>query len=114
MVNIGFCGDKLSACRVALFADADFAGCKSTAKSTSGNFMAIVGPHTYMPLAAVSKKQGCVSLSTCESEAVSMCQGLQALALPTLNLWEALGLQFGGNPEQGFASGVCAAKAAKK
>jgi len=44
MVNIGFCGDKFSACRVALFADADFAGCKSTAKSTSGNFLAIVGP----------------------------------------------------------------------
>ena len=63
-INIGFCGDTFKDCRIALFADADYAGCKSTAKSTSGNFLAIVGPRTYMPLAAVSKKQGCVSLST--------------------------------------------------
>ena len=95
-VNTGFCGDDFRDCKIALFADADFAGCKKTAKSTTGNYLAIVGPNTHMPLAAISKKQSCVSLSTCESETVSMVQGLRSLGLPVLDLWKSLCRSFGG------------------
>ena len=58
-VNTGFCGDDFKNCKIALFADADFAGCNKTANSTTGNYLAIVGPNTHMPLAAISKKQSC-------------------------------------------------------
>ncbi len=44
-------------CSVGLFADADFAGCKSIAKSTSGVLVTIVGPLTFFPVAVASEKQ---------------------------------------------------------
>ena len=47
-----------------LYADAGFAGDKESYRSTSGAFMALVGPRSFMPLAAKTKKQSCVSHST--------------------------------------------------
>ena len=56
---------------------------------TSGVFIAAVGPHTYAPIISISKKQGCVSTSTCESEVVAMNLGLKE-AMSILDLWQAL------------------------
>ena len=88
-LTYAYVGDPPENCSIGLFADADFAGCKSTAKSTSGVVVAIVGPSTFFPLAVVSKKQDCVSTSTTEAEIVSMAMGLKKEALPTLDLWES-------------------------
>ena len=44
---IGFIGDPLKDCYLALFADADFAGCKDSLKSTGGVFLVLMGPHVY-------------------------------------------------------------------
>ena len=63
-----YAADPPSKCHLALSCDADFAGDKSDAKSTTGVHLAIVGPNTYFPLSSISEKQGCVSQSTCEAE----------------------------------------------
>ena len=83
-------GDDLHDCRMVLFCDADFAGDKSACKSTTGVHHAIIGPSTFIPVATISRKQGAVSLSTCESEIVAMVTGLKEEALPLLDLWEAI------------------------
>ena len=88
-LTYAYVGDPPENCSIGLFADADSAGCKSTAKSTSGVVVAIVRPSTFFPLAVVSKKQDCVSTSTTEAEIVSMAMGLKQEALPTLDLWES-------------------------
>ena len=84
-----YVGDDFTCCTIALFADADCAGDKTNSWSTSGVFIAIVGPHTYVPIVAVSKKQTCTSHSTCEAEVVAFNAGLKA-ALPIMDLWEAI------------------------
>ena len=59
-------------------------------------FIAAVGPHTYAPIVSISKKQGCVSTSTCESEVVAMNLGLKE-AMSILDLWQALEPVFSGS-----------------
>ena len=64
-----FIGDKVSECRLWLFADADHAG-EYDNRSTSGCLLVLVGPNTYFPLTAFSKKQTAVAMSSTESEVV--------------------------------------------
>ena len=73
-----------------LFVDADFAGDLSSQRSTSGVHLVLRGPHTSFPIAAYSKRQGCVSHSTPEAELVSMDFGLRICGLPSHALWVAL------------------------
>eukprot|EP00972_Heterocapsa_arctica_P072906 10765334-Heterocapsa_arctica.AAC.1 len=65
---IGWVGDGLPAVQPHLYADAEFAGCVATQRSTSGYHFAIRDPNTCFPIAGVSKRQGCVSHSTPEAE----------------------------------------------
>ena len=88
-VQHSYVGDTFDEIRLGLFTDADFAGDKSDSKSTSGVVIAAIGPHTYAPIVSISKKQGCVSTSTCESEVVAMNLGLKE-AMSILDLWQAL------------------------
>ena len=79
-----FVGDDLALCHPVLFTDADFAGDLTNAKSTSGAYLAIVGPNTFAPITASCKKQTCVSHPSTESEILAAeqairCEGLQAL-----------------------------------
>ena len=85
--HVGDCGDALS---LSLFADADFAGDLSTRRSTSGAFVALVGPHTHFPLSARSVKQSCVSHSTPEAEIVAANMAVRVIGLPSLSLWDAV------------------------
>ena len=68
--------------KLACFSDADFAGDAKDSKSTSGCYLALVGTHTFIPVSAMSKKQGVGSHSSTESEIVSLEQGLRSEALP--------------------------------
>ena len=79
--------DKLS---MKLFVDADFAGDRDDAKSTSGSFLAIVGPNSFFPVQWASRKQTSVSRSTTESEVVSLAAGMFGEALPALNLFDLI------------------------
>eukprot|EP00972_Heterocapsa_arctica_P070899 10474458-Heterocapsa_arctica.AAC.1 len=87
---IGWVGDKLTAVQTHVFADADFAGCVDTQRSTSGYHFAIRVPHTCLPVAGVSTRQGCVSHSTPEAKVVAAYSSLRHCGLPCLSLWWTL------------------------
>ena len=88
---IGWVGDSLGDSSIGLFADADYAGCGESLKSTSGAHMRIQGPHTRFPLAGLSKRQGCLSHSTPEAEIVAADFAMTRLGLPAITLWQQLG-----------------------
>ena len=83
-------GDKAQQLGLRLYTDADFAGEKSTARSTNGGLLALVGPDSFFPLAWISKRQTATSRSTTEAEMISLAYGLFAEALPALSLWERI------------------------
>ena len=57
----GHIGDSSKDLNLTLFSGADFAGCLDTAKSTSVVLIALIGPNSFFPLNAISKKQSFVS-----------------------------------------------------
>ena len=67
----GWVGDKWEDVELTIYADADWAGDKPSFHSTSGCFLCLSGRNTFFPLAALSKKQTCVSHSTPEAEIVA-------------------------------------------
>ena len=88
--TIGFVGDSLDDLWLALYADADFAGDKQGTKSTGGAFLVLMGPNTFFPLTAHSKKQGSTANSSTEAEIVSLAHALRNIGIPALDLWEEL------------------------
>ena len=52
---IGWVGDKIEDLSLGLFADADFAGCAQSLRSTSGSHLQVQGKFTRFPLAGGSK-----------------------------------------------------------
>ena len=90
-----FIGDSIVDGRLWLFADADHAG-EYDNRSTSGCFLVLVGPNTYFPLTAFSKKQTSVSMSSTESEVVSANVSLRSVGLPSSGLWLHLQKAGGG------------------
>ena len=85
----GFIGDKIGDCKLRLFCDADWAG-EHDSKSTSGCALFLVGPNTYYPLNAFSKKQTSITMSSTESGVISANHGVRAQGLPSLSLWTFL------------------------
>ena len=81
-------GDAADQCHVLAYCDASFADDLQTSKSTSGLFIAIVGPNTFVPITSFAKRQTSVSHSTTESEMVALEEGLRSEALPILTFWE--------------------------
>ena len=72
---------------IALYADADFAGCAQSLRSTSGFHMDVQGQHTRFPLAGGAPG---VSHSTPEAEIVAADVTLRTMGLPALGIWETL------------------------
>jgi hypothetical protein len=87
---IGRVGDRPEGLSIQLFTDADFAGEKSSARSTSGGLLALVGSDTFFPLAWVSKRQTATSRSTTEAEMISLAHSVFGEAMPALSLWERI------------------------
>ena len=85
-----YVGDPPKDLSLRLYADADFAGCNTTAKSTTGGYLCLVGPKTFYPLAWISKRQTSVSRSTTEAEVVALAHCTFSETLPTLSLWEKM------------------------
>ena len=83
-------GDDLQDIELALFLDADFAGCPYTLRSTSGVFMKLMGENTHWPLSALSGKQGAVSHSTTEAELIAAALAMRKEGIPTLIILEFL------------------------
>ena len=74
-----------------LFADADHAG-EHDSKSTSGSAIVLVGPNTYYPLNAFSKKQTVVAISSTEAEVVAANHSMRAEGIPMLALFDQINL----------------------
>ena len=87
----GFIGDAFDECQLWLFADADHAG-EHDSKSTTGSAIVLVGPNTYYPLNAFSKKQTVVAISSTEAEVVAANHSMRAEGIPMLALFEQLNL----------------------
>ena len=85
----GYIGDRPEDLIVTLYSDADFAGCRESAKSTSGVFIALTGPNSFYSLNAISKKS-CVSHSTPEAEIVAADLAVRTEGLPALQLWDTV------------------------
>jgi len=83
-----FCGDRPEKLKLIVYCDADFAGDTRASKSTSGSYIALVGPNTFMPIASLCKKQTVVSHSSTESEIISMEIALRSEAIPILSFWD--------------------------
>jgi hypothetical protein len=88
--KVGWVGEGVESIGVHLYADADFAGCKRTGRSTSGAFLCMGGDDTFFPLQAVSRKQTAVSHSTTESELVAADTALRVIGIPCLPLWDTI------------------------
>ena len=87
---VGYVGDSLSDTTLRCYADADFAGCKATYKSTSGLFACVRGGNTVYPIAARCIKQTCVSHSTPEAEIVAGDACLRLIGIPLLDAFDVL------------------------
>ena len=87
---VGWVGDPATDIDLHGYADADLAGCRATARSTTGVYVALEGPDTRFPLSAVSKRQTSVSHSTPEAEIVATDHCVQKCILPALDLWDTL------------------------
>ena len=85
----------LSNTRLGLFQDSDFAGDLEDSKSTSGGTLCVFGSHTFVPISWMCKKQTSVSLSSTESEIISLDTGLRLDGLPALELWDLIVSVFG-------------------
>ena len=83
----GWVGDRSDMIEVVTYCDADFAGDRTDAKSTSGVLVCLVAPRTYLPITAVSKKQTSVSKSTPEAEIVALDHGISKEAMMLAALW---------------------------
>ena len=85
--QVAFIGDEPKDLYLALFTDSDLAGDRRDMKSTSGVFLALVGPNTFFPLGSMSKKQTAVSHSSTEAELVAMDVAVREEGIPALGLW---------------------------
>ena len=95
-VLTGFIADPPELLRLGLFADSDFAGDRADFKSTSGVFLALIGPQTFFPLGWASRKQTIASHSSVEAEIVALSSALRHEGVPALDLWEKI---LGRTPE---------------
>ena len=94
-----FVGDPPADCKVVLYSDASFGGDLSDSKSTSGAFLCLVGPHTFVPLTWICKKQGAVSHSSTEAEIIALDAGVRVEGIPCLMLWQSIvKIMSGGQP----------------
>jgi hypothetical protein len=79
-----------------LYCDADHAGCKVTARSTSGVWLeGRSGANSLFPLDWVSKRQGQVAFSTPEAELVSLDLAIRSLGIPVGTLTRVAALNKG-------------------
>ena len=81
-------GDSPDKCVLALFTDASFAGDVRDSKSTTGVYLCLVGPSTFVPISWLCKKQGAVSHSSSEAEVIALDAAVRMEGIPSLSLWE--------------------------
>ena len=91
-------GDPIASCCLMLFADASFAGDTTDAKSTSGGYLCLCGPRTFVPITWLCKKQTSVSHSSSEAEVVALDAATRMEGIPALLLLEQFTTTLCGSP----------------
>ena len=84
---IGWVGDPMDDVEPHCYADADLGGCVRTQRSTAGAHLVMRGPNTCFPIAAGSKRMGCVVLSTAEAELYAGFYAIRMFGIPALTFW---------------------------
>ena len=87
---ITWVSDPIRDWELVAYSDADLAGDHDTSRSTSGIFLCMRAPRTFVTLQGISKRQSCVIHSTPEAEIVAADYAIRMEALPALQLWEKL------------------------
>ena len=88
-------GDKPQDCMLVLYVDASFAGWLKDSKSTTGAYLCLVGPKTFVPITWLSKKQGAVSHSSSEAEVIALDAATRMEGFSALGLWDTVVDVFG-------------------
>ena len=99
-MQVNWVGDKPEDCKLVLFSDASFAGDLEDSKSTSGAYLILVGPRTYVPISWFCKKQGAVSHSSSEAEVIALEACARLEGIPALIFWEQVLEVFGPKSPQ--------------
>ena len=87
---VGWVGDPKNEVAPHCFSDADLGGCVRTQRSTSGAYTCMRGPNTCFPIAAGSKRQGCIVLSTAEAELYAGFFTLRMFGIPAVQFWSTV------------------------
>ena len=87
---MAYVGDEAKDIKLALFTDASFAIDQRDSKSTSGIFLYLVGPRTFVPITWACKKQTCVSHSSTEAEIVALDAGIRMEGIPAMVFWDVV------------------------
>ena len=83
-------GDTVEELGPHLYADADFAGCPRTLRSTSGYHLTVEGPRTSFPQTAASARHTALSSSTPEAEIAACHLAHKKAFLPALDLYDKI------------------------
>ena len=83
-------GDTAEECCLVLYVDASFAGDLQDSKSTTGAYLCLVGPTTFVPITWIVKKQGATSHSSAEAEIIALDAATRLEGVPALSLWEEI------------------------
>ena len=94
-------GDPITDCMLFLFADASFAGDITDAKSTTGGYVVLAGPRTFVPVGWICKKQTSVSHSSSEAEVVALDAATRMEGIPALLLLEQFMVTLRDDPGRG-------------
>ena len=87
LVLTAFVGDQVQNLQLALYCDVSFAGDLRGSKSTSGGYLVLVGPSTFVAITSICNKQGAVSHSTTEADAIALDAAVRLEGIPALSMW---------------------------
>ena len=80
----------MEACCLAMFVDASFAADLRDSKSTTGAYLCLFGPRTFVPIMWLCKKQSATSHSSTEAEVIALDAALRTEGIPLLQLWDEI------------------------
>ena len=89
-VPTGYVGDDPTSLHLRLYAFADFKGGMDSSRSTSGAFLALVGPHSFFPVMAKTKEHGCVDHPMSVTATASVDTAIETVDPQTLCLWDLI------------------------
>ena len=85
-----FVCDSATDLSVMLWVDASLAEYLSDSKSTSGAYLAIVGPNSFAPIMGFARKQTAMFHASIDIEIIALEEAVRIEGLPILTFWETI------------------------